>query len=134
MAPRSPGIRLEPCFTGVVPVTGTLVSLHNLAGSPTLYTKGWDPNQANVLVPGDYVQVGSGATQRMHKVLMPVKSDANGEAVSISFPRFAEPLPGWPRPVISTTPPAFRLATNKRSWDVDYTRTYGIDFKAVEAL
>lgn len=83
------------------------------------------------LKAGDYFQLGSGATARLHKILADAasgtqtleiwpalrSSPANGATVAI-----ASPLGRW------------RLAANETDWDINEALFYGISFACVEAL
>jgi hypothetical protein len=48
-----------------VPVVDMTTTGTNLAGTQTLYTRGWQANAFGLLLPGDYLQVG----YRLHRVL-----------------------------------------------------------------
>jgi hypothetical protein len=83
------------------------------------------------LKAGDYFQLGSGSTARLHKILADVSSGtqtldiwpalrsspSNGAAVVI-----ASPLGRW------------RLAANQTDWDINEALFYGLSFACVEAL
>ena len=81
------------------------------------------------LKAGDYIQLGSAGSSRLHQVL--VDQSGSGE------------LEIWPAlrvdystsPITFTDPKGvFRLASNVTSWSINNASTYGISFEAVEAL
>ena len=81
------------------------------------------------LKAGDYIQLGSGASAKLHQVLL----DQDGTG----------PLEIWPalrstynnQSVVFNSPKGvFRLATNMTSWSINNASTYGISFEAVEAV
>jgi hypothetical protein len=98
-------------------------------GQPTLTTTGWTPGKVGLLLPGDYLQVG----YRLHKVLDIVNSDSSGNASITVWPSLREP-PGPTAPIILNNPMGlFRLATNKRTWNVDaVTRQTRLSFPLME--
>jgi hypothetical protein len=115
--------------------TGTpLVNGAHSAGSKTVATKGWTHNVTGILKAGDYVQIGTGAQQRLYKVLTDANSDSSGHATLDIFPRLREGLSDNQSVTTSNTAGTFRLATNTREWTADETLLYGVNFKAVEAL
>src|SRR5258708_24927033 len=73
--------------------TGTpLVSGSNAAGAITLATKGWTATQTGILKARDYLQIGSGITQRLYKMLTTANSDGSGLSPPDVFPPLREAL------------------------------------------
>lgn len=81
------------------------------------------------LKAGDYIQLGSGSSARLHQVL--VDKTGSGE------------LEIWPDLRSTYTDTAvtfnsakgvFRLSTNITSWSINNASSYGISFEAVEAI
>jgi hypothetical protein len=81
------------------------------------------------LKAGDYIQLGSGSSAKLHQVLV----DQSGSG----------PLEVWPalrsaytNATVTFNDPkgVFRLAGNVTSWSINNSSTYGISFEAVEAL
>lgn len=103
----------------------------------TLATSGWQASTNNLLLPGDYIQLGpslSVPSQRLYKVLTVVDSDSSGNATLDIFPRLRE-SPGNDDPLITTSAQGtFRLAANTVQWDIDAAKTYAISFKGIEAF
>lgn len=98
-----------------------------------LNTDGWMANSAGVLLPGDYIQLGTGASSRLHKVLTTVSSDLYGNALVDIWPRLRE-SPADADPItLTNTKGRFRLAGNVASWDIDII-IYGVTFQLVEAI
>lgn len=81
------------------------------------------------LLAGDYIQVGSGATARLHQVLVDHTGDgsleiwpalrANYTAATVTF---------------NAAKGVFRLSTNQTSWSINDSSIYGISFDCMEAL
>lgn len=100
----------------------------------TLLTDGWTNSTTGILLAGDWIQLGTGATSRLHKVLQDANSDGSGNAT----------LELWPGPrtapadneaiVISNTVGLWRLASNTRSYDIGLAQVIGLGFDCVEAL
>jgi len=81
------------------------------------------------LLAGDYIQLGSGATARLHKVLQ----DQTGDGDLEIWPALRDDYSG--ATAIYTNPKGvFRLSQNVTSWAINNSSAYGISFEAVEPL
>lgn len=115
--------------------TGTpLVNGANAAGSKTLAIKGWTNSITNILKKGDYLQVGSGTSQRLYKSVTDANSDGSGHATIDIFPRLREALADNAAITTASCKGVFRLAMNTREWSINTARVYGLSLKAIEAL
>lgn len=94
-----------------------------------LVTDGWNTSEA-VLLEGDYLQLGTGLTARLHKVLDDVTSDGSGDATVSLWPRIKTSAPPADNAAIVTSSPVglFRLAENRNDWNVNTALHYGISF------
>ncbi len=99
-----------------------------------LNTKGWTASATGVLLAGDYIQIGSGTTQRLYKVLKDVDADGGGLAAIGIWPRLRESPADSALTTISNTKGLFRLASNETPWETDKSGVYAIAFSAVEAI
>lgn len=100
----------------------------------TLDTRGWTANETGVLLPGDYIQVDTGSSARLYKVLTKADADASGLATLDIWPRLRDkPADGT---AITTSDPVglFRLAQNVAGWDWQPPSLTVIEFEAVEAI
>lgn len=86
------------------------------------------------LLAGDYIQLGSGSTATLHKVLEDVDSNASGEATLNLFPAVRTAPSDNATVTVSNAKGNFRLNANETSWDINTASIYGITFGAVEAL
>lgn len=112
-----------------------LVDGTQAGGAQTLATKGWTASQANVLLPGDWIQLGTGATARLHKNLTAANSDGAGKATLDIWPSIRkEGATNSAAIVTSNCKGVFRLDSNSASWDVGEAQIYGLDFSAVGTL
>jgi hypothetical protein len=104
-------------------------------GSKTLVTDGWTANKTGILKAGDYLQIGTGTTQRLYKNLTDANSDSGGNATLDIFPRLRPEGVTDNEAIVTASPKGvFRLAGNWRQWQQDFTRAVTISFKAVENL
>jgi hypothetical protein len=110
------------------PVTNNSVSWGNAAGSQQLGTSGWTINAQNLLLPGDYIQVG----YRLHRVLDTVDADENGNATITVWPSLREQPTNAETIITTGAQGLFRLATNKRVWSADETLLTSISFQIQE--
>jgi hypothetical protein len=98
-----------------------------------LVTDGWTPSVTGILKAGDYIQLGAGATARLHKVLDDADSDAGGNATLTLWPKVTSS--GSPADnaaiVTSSAQGVFRLASNETVWEIDEAAQYGLVFAAL---
>jgi len=114
--------------------TSTGTPLVNGAGqlrSKTLVTDGWTPSTL-VLKAGDYIQLGTGSTTELHRVLADATSSAGGAVTLDIFPRIRTSLADNASIVVSNTKGIWRLS-KPLEWDMENVM-YGISFEAVEAI
>lgn len=113
--------------------TGTpLVKGGGQTGSE-LITDGWTPSTSNILRAGDYIQLGTGDSSRLHKVLQSVNSDVSGEATLLLWPRLRS-SPADNAPIVVNNPVGlWRMASNEMAWEADIER-FGLSFACGEAL
>ena len=99
-----------------------------------LLTDGWTSSTTGILKAGDWIQVGSGSSTRLHKVLDDVNSDGSGNATLNIFPNIrTNPADNT---VITVNSPKgiWRLSSNETDFSIDEASVYGITFACVEAL
>jgi hypothetical protein len=104
--------------------TATSATLTGSAGSssPTITMTG-------TLLAGDYIQLGSGATATLHKVLV----DRTDTGVVEIWPSLRASVTGA-TVTLANTVGKFRLSSNQQSFSIDSASIYGISFDCVEAL
>jgi hypothetical protein len=101
------------------------------ARARTLATKGWTANQTPVLRVGDFIQIGTGANTRLHKVLVDANSDGTGRASLEIFPGLrAAGIADNAAIVTSNCKNLWRLVSNETPWDIDIAQIYGLEFSA----
>lgn len=114
--------------------TGTpLVKGANQTGAD-LITDGWTPNTTGILKAGDYIQLGTGSTSLLHKVLDDVNSDGSGNATLTLWPDLRTAPSDNAAIVVSSPKGVFRLTANQQAWDINEATFYGITFGAREAI
>ncbi len=100
----------------------------------TLATKGWTADETGVLLSGDYIRLGTGASARLHKVLVQADSDGSGEVTLDIWPNLRE-SPGDSQTIfLDDTVSVFRLSSNITQWDLNVAAFYGFAFSAEEAI
>ena len=114
--------------------TGTpLVNGASQTGSE-LITDGWTTSTTGILKAGDYIQLGSGSSAKLHKVLDDVNSDSNGNATLTLWPDLRSAPADNAAITVSGAKGLFRLSTNQQDWNVNEASIYGMTFPAREAL
>jgi len=83
---------------------------------------------------GDYIQLGSGSTARLHKVLADVNTNGSGQATLSLWPNIRTAPADNAAVTVTNTVGLWRLASNESSWSVNEASIYGISFSAVEAV
>jgi len=100
----------------------------------SLDTDGWTASQGSLFKAGDFIQLGTAGTSRLHKVLTDTSSDGGGNATLDLFPGLRE-SPGDGATIVTSNPKGlFRLAQNITEWEISPPTKYGISFAAVEAF
>jgi hypothetical protein len=83
---------------------------------------------------GDWFQLGSGSSTRLHKLTADFTANGSGEASIDFWPRLRS-APGDNDPLdISSPVGIWRLAANEFDWDIERAQIYGISFQAIEAI
>lgn len=114
--------------------TGTpLVDGASQTGS-SLATDGWTPSIAGILKKFDFIQLGSGATARLHAVLTDADSDGAGAATLDIWPRLRESPADGAAVVVANTLGRWRMDSNEPDWDIGLAAFYGFSFSCSEDL
>lgn len=100
----------------------------------TLESDGWTPSRSGLLLAGDWIQLGSGADSRLHKVVASVASNVYGAASLEIWPELRESPSDGAAITLLNTAGVFRLAAPTFSWSIAIAKIYGIQFQAMEAL
>jgi hypothetical protein len=103
--------------------TGDELAIDGLPASATGY-----------LLAGDYIQLGSGASSQLYKVLDDVDSNASGEATLQIWPDLRSSPTDGATVVVSGAKGLFQLSTPTTNWNIDNAGFYSMAFGAVETL
>jgi hypothetical protein len=99
-----------------------------------LITDGWTADTTGIMKAGDYIQLGSGETARLYKVLDDVDSDGSGNATLTIWPNLRSSPDDDATITVSNPKGVFRLSTNVTEFNVNEASIYGLSFGALEAL
>lgn len=114
--------------------TGTpLVNGGSQSGNE-LVTDGWTNSTTGILKAGDYIQLGSGSSSQLYKVLDDVNSNGSGEATLTVWPDLRTSPADNAAITVSNAKGVFRLSSNAQAWDINEATFYGMTFAAREAL
>ena len=80
------------------------------------------------LLAGDYIQLGSGANAKLHKVLV----DQSGNGTLEIWPALRGNFSG--AATLTNTKGVFRLASNQTNWSIGNSSAYSIQFEAMEDI
>lgn len=127
---------LTPAGSGVPRGVATGTPLVN-GGSQTgdeLVTDGWTPSTTGILKAGDFIQLGSGSSATLHRVLADVDSDISGNATLDLAPKVVT-APNDNDPIVVTNPVGvFRMTNNLLPVEIRPPNTHTLRFSARSAL
>ena len=83
---------------------------------------------------GDYIQFGSGATQKLYMVVTDCTSNGSGQATVEIEPPLKTALADDSAIVYSNTKAVMRMDSNELSWNADEVSVYGISFSCTEVI
>jgi hypothetical protein len=113
-------------------VTGVISVVGDGQSGSTLNVDGFSANLVNAFKAGDYIQLGSGPSARLHKVLANVTAGASGNASLDIWPDLrSSPADNDVVTYVSASG-LFRLTSNVTAWNIDAISSYGITFDCVE--
>jgi hypothetical protein len=99
----------------------------------TLTIDGLPTSVTGYLLPGDYIQLGSGSAAQLYKVLTQV--DTSGGAATLDiWPNLRSSPADNAAVVVANTKGRFRLKDNITQWNINEISSYGITFDCVEAI
>lgn len=81
------------------------------------------------LLAGDYIQLGSGSSSRLHKVLQ----NRSGSGTLEIWPRLRQSVSSASATLVNPQG-VFRLSSNMSQWSIDNSSAYGLSFSAVEVI
>lgn len=91
-------------------------------------------SELDYLKAGDYIQLGSGISTTLHKVLVDVDTDASGNATLTLWPHVRTAPSNGATVVVENAKGRWRLSSNESEWSVNEASIYGISFSAMEAI
>ncbi len=95
-----------------------------------IVTDGWGVSSSGVLLPGDWIQVGT----ELKRVMNSVSSNGSGQATITVRPR-QRVAPSDNAAIVSTNPVGiFRLIDNTFDWDIDTAASQGFSVALQEAV
>jgi hypothetical protein len=100
----------------------------------TLTVDGMTLSTNNILMAGDYFQLGTGTSARLYMATQPLNSNGSGQG-TITFEPALRASPADNSAVTVTNPLGlFRLSENTAQWDADQSNVYSISLAFREAL
>ena len=120
-------------YQSIIANYGPFINGANQTGD-TLAIDGASPNESGYLLPGDYIQLGTGSSATLHKVLTTTDTNSAGEATLDIWPSIRTAFANNSAVVIQNAKGRFRLKENMTQWQINDISSYGITFDCVEAL
>ena len=91
-------------------------------------------SQSGYLKAGDYMQIGTGTSKQLFKVLADVTTSGAGAATVDVWPNVRTSIANNAPVTVEAAQGVFRLASNEQSFSINSAATYGLVFGAVEAV
>ena len=91
-------------------------------------------NQTDYLKAGDYMQIGTGTSRQLFKVLTDVDTNGSGQATVDVWPNVRTTITNNASVTVQSTQGIFRLITNEQAFSINEASVYGITFGAIEAV
>jgi len=91
-------------------------------------------SQTGYLKAGDYMEIGTGTSKQLFKVLTDVNTDGTGSATVDVWPNVRTSIADNASVTVEGAQGVFRLAANDQSFSIGRAANYGIVFGAIEAL
>lgn len=105
-----------------------------LSSGSEISIDGAPANQSKYLSAGDYLQIGSGVSMQLFKVLSDVATNASGAAVVDVWPNVRTSIPNNASVAVEATQGLWRQSNNQQSWSISGAQIYGLSFSAMEAI
>lgn len=114
--------------------TGTPLVRGGSQTGNSLITDGWTESTTGILKAGDWIQLGSGSTTRLHKVLDDADSDESGIATLTIWPDLRSSPSDNAAITVQNTKGQWRLSASETEYKIDEASVYGFTFACMEAL
>lgn len=111
--------------------TGTPLVMGASQTGEDLITDGWTAGVTGILKAGDWIQLGTGSTARLYKVLADANSNGSGQATLTLWPRIFTAWGDNAAITVSSPQGVFKLTTPGHAWDIDEMKIHGVSFSAV---
>ena len=100
----------------------------------TLNIDGAPASATGYLKAGDYIQLGTGTSSRLYKVLDDADSNGSGEVALTIYPDLRSSPDDGATVVVSDAKGLFRLNTPTHQWSISQDSFYSMTFGAIEAI
>jgi len=114
--------------------TGTPLVKGAAQTGKTLLTDGWTSGLTGILKAGDWIQLGSGSSTHLHKVVQDANSDGSGNATLEIWPSLRGTTADNAAITVSACKGLWRLNLGGVGWTINDVRIGGIAVPCVEAL
>lgn len=105
-----------------------------VSSGDTIDIDGAPTSQTDYLKAGDYLQIGTGTSRQLFKVLADVDTDGTGGATVDVWPNVRTTIADNASVTVESTQGVFRLASNEQAYSINEASIYGISFGAIEAI
>jgi len=105
-----------------------------LSSGDTINIDSAPASRTDYLKAGDYMQIGTGTSRQLFKVLTDVDTNGSGQATVDVWPNVRTTIANNSAVTVQSAKGIFRLITNEQAFSINEASIYGITFGAIEAV
>ena len=105
-----------------------------LSSGDTINIDSAPASRTDYLKAGDYMQIGTGTSRQLFKVLTDVDTNGSGQATVDVWPNVRTTIANNAAVTVQSAKGIFRLITNEQAFSINEASIYGITFGAIEAV
>lgn len=105
-----------------------------LSSGDTINIDSAPASRTDYLKAGDYMQIGTGTSRQLFKVLTNVDTNGSGQATVDVWPNVRTTIANNSAVTVQSAKGIFRLITNEQAFSINEASIYGITFGAIEAV
>ena len=105
-----------------------------LSSGDTINIDSAPASRTDYLKAGDYMQIGTGTSRQLFKVLTDVDTNGSGQATVDVWPNVRTTIANNSAVTVQSAKGIFRLITNEQAFSINEASVYGITFGAIEAV
>lgn len=110
------------------------IASNTAIGAFDVPVSGLTNSQSSALVKGDYIQLGTGSSAKLHMIVADANASGSGTATLQIEPSLKVAITSSTACSITNTVGVWRMDTNELNWDSNHASTYGFSFSCMESI